>query len=293
MTVPPHALAHVPVAPFMAPRTAAAPGVGPLAPEDWLHSDETYQAQMAMRDALIAETPEDVIAVLPGAEAACAELRDLVAAEVVARHGARMSGGDIVRADGVRVGLDGDRAIAVAGRLAQEDFLVMDKPEGAAEHVLTAGVLCFPAHWTLSEKIGRPLIRIHRPVPDYERNLAPRVQRFFDAVRPEKPLWRANWHFSATPEIRTPVREADKAIAPAAPAGERRWLRVERQTVRRLPRSGAVIFAVRTLISALDGLTPEQWRGLRAALLALPREERLRRAGPALLARIEKEAGAA
>ena len=39
--------------------------------------------------------------------------------------------------------------------LAQEDFCVMQaQPDGA--YALTAALLCFPAHWRLAEKLGRP-----------------------------------------------------------------------------------------------------------------------------------------
>jgi hypothetical protein len=178
--------------------------------------------------------------------------------------------------------------MAVLGRLAPEDFLIMERRPGEDEHGLTAGVLLFPAHWTLSEKIGKPLVRIHEPVPDYEGDLSRRVQRFFDGVRIGRPLWRANWHFSAAAEIVTPVREADKPrlYAERLPdAHAARWLRVERQTVLRLPCTGAVVFGVRTLMSDVEGLTAEQWRGLHAAFAAMAPEERAGKATPELLAR--------
>jgi dimethylamine monooxygenase subunit A len=40
------------------------------------------------------------------------------------------------------------------------------------------------------------------------------------------------------------------AITPAN-AGEKLWLRVERQTLRRLPQSGSVLFAIRTHVTGL------------------------------------------
>ncbi len=70
MTRPPWTLGRVPVAPFMEARTAVPPGVTPLAADAWLHTDETYAAQMTMRDGLIAEQPEEVYGTRPGGEAA-------------------------------------------------------------------------------------------------------------------------------------------------------------------------------------------------------------------------------
>lgn len=289
--IPPWALDHVPIAPFMSLRTAVPPGIAPLDPETWLHADETYAAQMAMRDDLIAQRPEEVFATEPGGGAAAEELLEAIVEDVTARHGARRDGEAVVRADGVRVPLHALPPIATAGRLAQEDFLVMEKPEGAEEHVLTSGVLCFPAQWTLSEKIGKPLLRIHLPVEEYPGDLARRVQRFFDGVRPGRPLWRANWHFSRGPDIVTPVREARKLEADwrAPHLDPVSWLRVERQTVLRLPRTGAAVFGVRTLTSALDGLTAQQWRGL----AALPEALRAEKLPPSVEARALEEARSA
>ena len=55
----------------------------------------------------------------------------------------------------------------------------MQKPDGAAEHILTGAVLCFPSSWTLSEKLGKPLLRIHMPVASYDSQMGARVQRMF------------------------------------------------------------------------------------------------------------------
>ncbi len=280
------------VAPFMKTRTAHPPGISPMAEEEWLYSDDSFAAQMAARDRLIAERREDVFQEIPEGAAPAAELMEMVAEHAVAHHGARRSGRRVVRPDGVEIDLDGDAPMVVAGRLAQEDFLALIRPEGAAEHVLVSGILCFPAHWTLAEKIGRPLVRIHKPVEGYAETLGARVQRLFDGVRPGQPLMRANWHFAARPEIFTPMPEADKLVraAPSGGAGAQDWLRVERQTVLRLPETGVPIFGVRTIMTPLSGLTRDQWRGVARAVSELGEEERARKVGPELAARIAREA---
>ncbi len=329
MTAPAWTLSHVPVAPFAAPRTAVAPGIQPLDPADWIHLDDDFAGQMALRDDLILNRPHWATAMTPEGEAPAAELLEALSAHLAtlpgyarermpqptaaganppsdpapedARPPAPAPSPDpahsteaLRRPDGALVPLEGP-PIATAGRLSQDDLLVMLKPEGAAEHVLVAGVLCFPAHWTLSEKIGRPLLRIHRPVPEYPGDLAARVQRLFDGVKPGHPLWRANWHFAASPDIVTPMHEAEKtaAFASRLAPGEDAWLRVERQTVLRLPRTGAVVFGVRTLISPTSALTPAQWAALNATLAELPGDQGARKLGPALRARAAREAAQA
>lgn len=291
MSAPAWTLPHVPVAPFAAPRTAVAPGIQPLDPAAWIHLDDDFAGQMALRDDLILNRAGWATAMTPEGEAPAAELLETLAAHLATRPGYAREGDALRRPDGVRVPLEGP-PIAVAGRLAQEDLLLMLKPESAAEHVLVAGVLCFPAHWTLSEKIGRPLLRIHKPVPEYPGDLAARVQRLFDGVKPGRPLWRANWHFAASPDIVTPMHEAQKtaAFASRLSPGEDAWLRVERQTVLRLPRTGAVVFGVRTLMSPTSALTPSQWAALHATLAELPEDQGARKLGPALRARAAREA---
>jgi len=294
--LPPWALAYAPVAPFASPRLAVAPGIQPLDPAEWFLIAEDHAGQMAERDRLIAAHPDWAVARTAEGEAAEAELLEAMVPHLVARHGFRPDGPRaLIRPDGVRVGLDDLPPIATAGRLVQDDLLLMARPEGGEEHVLVSGVLCFPAHWTLGEKIGRPLLRIHLPVPEYSGDLARRVQRFFDGVQPERPLWRANWHFATGPEIVTPMAEAEKTrmYRERLALTEDAWLRVERQTVLRLPRTRAVLFGVRTIVTPADGLSPAQWRELDALIAALPAEQGARKLGPALRARAAREAARA
>ena len=155
------------------------PGVQPVGGPDWITVDADYAAQMAERARLLSERRGDVLAVTPGAEPACAEALEEVLALLDGRADFAV-GAAVRRPDGATVDLDGP-PLEVLGRLIAEDICILEKC--GAEHVLTAALLCFPASWTLAEKIGRPLLRIHRPVEDYDA-VAPRVQRLFDGVQP-------------------------------------------------------------------------------------------------------------
>ena len=143
-----------------------------------------------------------------------------------------------------------ERPLELAGRLVQEDLCLMQKD--TAGYRLVAAVLCFPAHWRLADKLGRPLVLIHEPVPGFAERLAPTVDRFFANLAAARPVWRANWSLVDTDERFLPPehRKAGRAIA-AARVGEELWLRVERQTFRRLPRSGDVLFGIRTYVEPL------------------------------------------
>ncbi|MGB3407065.1 MAG: DUF3445 domain-containing protein [Jannaschia sp.] len=239
----------LPFTPWADPALARMPGLRPVV-GGWIVVDEVYGAQLAAKARLLAEHRHRVLQVLPRAEDAAGELLKTVLGDLPSsfqRHGAH-----VTRPDGVTVGTDGP-PFEVLSRLVQEDLLILERD--GAEHILTAGLLCFPASWTLTEKIGRPLTRIHAPVHRYDADIALRVQRLFDRVQPGRPMWRANTLGYARADLFQPMTEAAPRDPGAAPA---RFLRSERQTVMRLPMTGSVVFAVHTWVVPFDRLTPEQ-----------------------------------
>lgn len=245
---------RLPVAPWIAEHALRLPGTKPIDPADWLQRDETFPAQMALRDSLIADRATEVHALLPGAEDAAAETLETVLAHLHEAAGYARTTGDVIRPDGVCVSLAGP-PLATAGRLVQEDLCLMQKPKDADEHLLAGAVLCFPSNWTLAQKLGMGLARIHRPVERYDANLALRVQRMLDVLRPETPLMRANLLISRRPELFSPLSEF---VRHQPAPGEGRFVRVERQTLLRLPRTRAIVFSIHTYVLAFDALTAEQ-----------------------------------
>lgn len=246
---------HLPVRPWAAPASARLPGLSPVAPGDWFRVDDAHAGQMALRDRLLAERRADVLRLAPGARQAAAELLEVVLGEIAGCAGYRLGREAVERPDGRRVVLDRTAPLETAARLVQEDLVLMQRPEGAAEHVLTGAALCFPASWSLDEKFGRPLTAIHTPVSVYDDDLARRVQRLFDGIRAGPPIWRANALVYGDPALFQPRREAARR-APVVP-GAPRWLRVERQCLARLPETGAVVFTIHTYVVPFERLEPE------------------------------------
>lgn len=231
--------ASLPYAPWVKPAQRRLPGVMPLPRADWLLVDDAYGAQMAERARLLDAHPAEVLALLPEAEAAASELLAEVLRDLPA-HGFGISGPQVRRPDGVQVTLDPARPLWTLGHLLQADFCILQKH--GAEHVLTGAVLCFPSSWTLREKLGKPLMRIHVPVASYDTGMGARVQRMFDLMRPEQPLWRANLLRYTNPALYQPRAE----FAPKDKSGGGEYIRSERQTLLKLPRSAAVIFGIHT-----------------------------------------------
>lgn len=225
------------------------PGVAPLNPTDWLLRDEVFAQQMALRDQLIQTRRADVVRLLEEGRRAADELLGFVLDQLVQDIGYQIGRDHVQRPDGVVVPIDRQDPLGTAGRLVQQDLCLLEKPEGAAEHVLTGAVLCFPAGWMLHEKIGRPLVRIHKPVDAYTSDLAKRVQRLFDGVRPGRPLWRYNALGYVDPSLFQPRTEG----APKYGEEQRqRYLRSERQVILRLPDTQAVVFGIHTFVVPWD-----------------------------------------
>lgn len=251
--------ASLPFAPWADPRTRRLPGILPLEPGDWLRADDAFAGQMAERDRLIAARPEVVHALSDRARPAAAELLDTVLEDLRGKPGYTVAAETVTRPDDVTVRLDRAEPLLTLGRLVQEDFCLLERAEGEDEHILTGAILCFPASWTLAEKFLRPLIGIHIPVAVYDADIARRVQRLFDAIRPGQGLWRANALLYNDAELHHPRTEAAPRVRPQGVAP---YIRSERQSLTRLPRTNAVVFAIHTWVLRRENLTPAQEQAL-------------------------------
>jgi hypothetical protein len=234
-------------------------GLNALDPADWLWLDERYPAEIARRAVLIAERPAQVHAMRPEAEPAARELLAMVRQHLARHHPGHAPG----PADG------DDPPLVALGRMAQEDFCLLER-QGDGPYALTAAILCFPSHWHLHEKLGRPLAEIHAPVPGFNTKLGGPAERFFANLLVERLVWRANWTLVESPDLFHPQPRETILDLSGENAGQRLWLRVERQTLRRLPATGAVVFTIRTLVEPLAAIVRRP--GLAGAMAARVRE---------------------
>jgi hypothetical protein len=244
----------------------------------WFELDDRYLPEVAERRRLLTEAHGDVFAAMPPSDAARVEALETIVAALTAHHP------DWFSCDGqtIRNHLAGERwnthsldPLELAGRLVQEDWcLIQDSGQGP---MFTAAVLCFPSRWRLMEKIGKPLAAVHGPVPFYADRLAAAVDRFMRHLKEGRIASRLNWSLLDDPALFQPGgkwRVDGGAAITAENAGSRVFLRVERQTVRRLPKSAAVLFGIRVHVYSLDRVIdrPERAAALTSAVRALPAE---------------------
>ncbi len=241
------------VAPWTDALGARLPGLQPVAPGQWLMRDEAFAAQMAYRDQLLEQRPEDVTALRDKTSHAEVNLLTAILQELRDAPGYLRRGQAIVRPDGEAVDVLRMRPLLAAARLVQEDMLILENSDRG--YVLTSGVLCFPASWTLRQKIGRGMMGIHAPVDRYNDGIGKRVDRILSALQPGQAVWRANVLCYNDPHLFQPRLESERRpFDPQKPL----WVRVERQTVMRLSPADAIAFTIHTHVVPMSALTPEQ-----------------------------------
>jgi hypothetical protein len=255
---------------------------------DWIEIDDRLVEYLDRKERLIAGERATVFMAEPETHAAQAEVLDLLAGHLVERFP------DLYRRDGRSIAilpagrsvdLDGEASLLTASRLVQEDLVLMRRGEDGWR--LAAASLCFPSSWSLAEKFGRPLDAIHAPVPGFEAGTRPAalIARMFDGLSPARSVWRANWSLQADDELHKPLAEAGR-IERAGQAVSRftedgaLFVRVERQTLRKLPASGDILFTIRIHVDPLERLA----RHRDAATIAASFAAQLRELDPAQLA---------
>lgn len=229
-------------------------GLTRITDADWLLADERRDDELAERHRLLAGRHGEVVGVLPGTEAAGAEVLALVLGW---ERDHRPDLADERVATGVH-------PLESAARRTQEDLAVM-VPHADGYH-LDAAVLCFPSHWRLADKLGGSALAIHGPVPGYADDLAAKVDRFLDRLRPGVLVARRNWSVHDDPALFAPDAPTNPRPAVVDEVAHRFWLRSERQTLRRLPETGAVLFTIRVQQAPLAALA--EHRAVRTALAA-------------------------
>lgn len=281
-------------------------GLRPLTPEEWLWLDERYDAEVALRRELLDQRRDEVFQACPEAQPASVEVLEQVLAFLKEQQPERFQQ---LQGDPhlMRERLPSETTAAephpleLAGRLVQEDLCVMqaapEEAEDAGEYRLTAAALCFPTRWNLREKIGHPMSEIHDPVPGYREQINAPVNQFMRRLTPEKSMWRVNWSLNEDPTLFQPgghgATEAAPHLTPEN-AGAEVFLRIERQTLRRLPRTGAILFTIRILQCPLEELNASEAHQLAQTLRHWPEDLRTYKSfavyGPAVLSYLDGRA---
>ena len=230
-------------------------GTKPLDVDRWLPDDVESAPTIAMKRELLAARRDDVVALHPGGEAAAAEAGRLVG-----------------EYKGVAIENEGVDALVEAALLVPDDLTVLApsrSPEGEERLLFVAGVVCSPSRWRLASKMGKDMMTTHQPVARYVEQIGSPVDTLLRRLTVDRPLWRSNWTLVDHPALFQP----EPPVQPLGVSPEKLWVRMERETLRRLPTTGGVLFTIRgfqqSLADYVQG-SPERARTLHALIERLP-----------------------
>lgn len=138
-----------------------------------------------------------------------------------------------------------------AARLVPEDLVVMVERGGRL--VFGGGSVCFPNRWDLRSKLGLTMREVHAPVSDLNAQLESNIDQFLERLGPDRSFWRLGWGLIDVSDGYTPVVDTGPA-RPAQPDSRDMFVRVERETLRRFPGTGCVLFTIRTYVAPLSSV---------------------------------------
>ncbi|OCK75708.1 glycosyltransferase family 22 protein [Lepidopterella palustris CBS 459.81] len=155
----------------------------------------------------------------------------------------------------------------MAARFVQDDLAIMfERPDG--QYYLLAGAILLAGFWRLEDKFGMPLSEIHTSgdVPQFKEKLEKGMLNFFKRVMPDKAVLRNNYFIQVDGELAWSSSiggEDEEGIGWFTAEKNKKigwhWFRSERQSLRRLPRSGGVVFTIRTYFHPITEICDEPY----------------------------------
>lgn len=136
------------------------------------------------------------------------------------------------------------------GQQVQEDLILLN-----AYLIVVAGQLCFPSGWSLSDKMNQHFIKVHAPLPQITESMIQSANKLLERIPAHKPVTRNNWGFRVCDWLDLSTRqsaaykkllhEVSETLLPDE-VGEKIFVRVEHQTLSRLPVSNHILFTIHT-----------------------------------------------
>ncbi|KAL1800268.1 hypothetical protein ACET3X_000610 [Alternaria dauci] len=242
---------------------------------DLIAMDNTHRERLQIRKELIEKERYEVLACNPEAAPAILELYEWLTRTYLPRRFPSLYTVTESRThlrNHVTDGLiplhmtNGEEALEILGSNIDTEFLLLTSSSKSpntssfattaqTKYVLTAFINCFPSGFNTRSKLNQLLAAIHNPVPGYAAKLEKSMDRFFANLPVGKIVKRSNWSISTNGQLfcleGNHMTEEDLALKQKMEAEEeidldKTVLRCERQTLHRLPKTGALVFAFKT-----------------------------------------------
>jgi len=166
------------------------------------------------------------------------------------------------------------------GRQVQEDLVLLSADTSAT---FVGGQLCFANGWAISDRLGKAFLEVHHHTPQTTMPSVEAGGRFLQMLKEGRTYWRMSWNFKLSDQMdmttkHKPAYKADFALrAPkltAEEVGDAVFIRIERQTFTRLPRSQGLLFGIHTYNSSVaeEATDPGRARFILQVVQGAPRD---------------------
>jgi len=171
-----------------------------------------------------------------------------------------------IKATGEIYPIDSSDPLKYASLLIEDDLALMMKNENDEKYYLKAGSIVLPGFWRLEDKFEMSLSQIHLSgdVPQFKEKLENSMDKYFQKMTPDNPIVRYNYFIQTDGELpwSSSIGAEDTfgigwQNAQPNPSIHDIHLRFERQTLRRLPETDAILFTIRPYLIPVTELADE------------------------------------
>ncbi|KAL9085441.1 MAG: hypothetical protein Q9165_007591 [Trypethelium subeluteriae] len=233
----------------------------------WLELDNQYANKIKQRQEIYEKHGPAILQTLPGSEYATKELMEMCLQFLCQRYPMHF------RLDSERMifyneilktetHLKEKTPFEVLLNNVAEDFAIMLRDPTDGIYHFRAGLICSSLGWNVGTKIGLKLHEIHEPIPDYKEKMKPSMDRYFSKKPTDKGIQRGSWGLEIDAPLYMPPGDPHEALRSTQdPKHDVSCiqLRVDWQTLRRLPLSGAVVFNFTALFTPLTEFRDEPY----------------------------------
>ena len=258
-------------------------GLGPVRKSEWIQFSPHHAENMREKRSRLTAHCDRYHRTLLESLNAQRELRDRVVAHLATDHADRyaLAGSTLTsRHESLAWHLDDPNVepLRQLSDIIEEDFMLLQELDGMMR--ITASSNAYSSSGRLVSAVGQTVQWAHIPVPTLSDKLGVRIDRVLSSVHADTPCERFNWQVTPMATLFFPHDDPHRANANAMHAvrdalcrepdraGELLFMRVERQTLNRLPASRAVAFSLHTYSDPLSVLEADP-EGARSMLRLL------------------------
>lgn len=230
-------------------------GLKPIQKESWLEIDNLFSTEIAEKKKLLKNKRSDVLITPSSSFSIQKEVLTTILEHLQLFHANLFNINnetvEIIKTKEIYNHQKFPNPLELASLLVQEDLIIMKQIE--EDYHLESASLCAPTRWSLKDKFRESLSKIHKEVPGYEQKIGKRVDSIFSNLPDDKIFERFNWSIFDSPELFQPINSKTLVeIQNLRP--QELFIRVERQTIRRLEQSKSVLFTVRVHVDPITAI---------------------------------------